>query len=349
MRPDPREIRAGVRGFTLIELLVVIAIIGILVALLLPAVQAAREAARRIQCVNNLKQLGLALQNYHSAHNVLPPGRIWAPRPGLGPNDFPTIFGGTQNTTWFNLMLPLFEQGTLAAAFNFDLGAEGYPGPGMAFAAGFFANSTVSGTKIALFQCPSDRQVLYQITPEMLGGILSGPILTKGNYAVSWGNTNWQQATVGATPYRASAFGHAGNVSFAAIIDGLSGTALMAEVLQGARFDSRGVMWSSVPGGGSFMTRFVPNQFNDALRMTSGGDSLSLPIFCVSEPVLGLPCTGGVGDNNAFAGARSRHPGGINAGFGDGSVRFLKNAVDPQVWIALNSISGGEVLSADSY
>src|SRR5207245_4655063 len=158
----PSRIR---RGFTLIELLVVIAIIAVLIALLLPAVQAAREAARRAQCTNNLKQLGLAIQNYQSQFNVIPPGRIWAPRPGKGSGDFPTIFSGTQNTTWFCLMLPMFEQGTLANAFNFTLGSEGWFGSSpTAPVDGFIANSTVASTKLAVFQCPSDRQNNFPIT-----------------------------------------------------------------------------------------------------------------------------------------------------------------------------------------
>ena len=90
------------------------------------------------------------------------------------------------------MMLRLFEQGPLANSFNFTLGAEGWPGPGpLDPAAGFFANSTVSATKIAIFQCPSDRVNQFQINPGYAGGALSGPIFTKGNYAVSWGNTNW--------------------------------------------------------------------------------------------------------------------------------------------------------------
>src|SRR3954451_14685922 len=138
------------RGFTLIELLVVIAIIAVLIALLLPAVQAAREAARRIQCTNNMKQLGLAIHNYHDINNALPPGRIWSN------TGFPTIFAGEQNTTWFCLMLPLFEQGALANAFNYALGAEGPTATGFF---GVIANATVGTTKLAVFQCPSDRQM----------------------------------------------------------------------------------------------------------------------------------------------------------------------------------------------
>ena len=147
------------RAFTLIELLVVIAIIAVLIALLLPAVQAAREAARRIQCVNNMKQLGLAVHNYHDVNNGLPPGRIWSN------SGFPTIFAGQQNTTWFCLMLPMFEQGNLANAFNYSLGSEGPSSTGDV--GGYIANSTVAATKIAIFQCPSDRNIIWNINPRL--------------------------------------------------------------------------------------------------------------------------------------------------------------------------------------
>lgn len=354
----PRELhmlRSRCRGFTLIELLVVIAIIAVLIALLLPAVQAAREAARRAQCVNNMKQLGLALHNYVSTHNVLPPGRIY----GTG---FPTIFAGAQNTTWFEMMLSFIEQAPLANAFNYDLGAEG---PNAPVPLGFFANSTVSGTKIATFQCPSDRQNTFQVTPSYINyPPLNNTVLTKGNYAVSWGNTNWGQSfetesnsNLGPV-YLDSAFGHKGNISFASITDGTSNTVFVGEVMQGATNDIRGVMWSSIPGGGSFMTRFTPNGVTDYLNkgIPSGnspliGDYLnnSQGRFCVSEPVMQLPCNYGASDRQAFAGTRSRHPGGVNSGFGDGSVRFVKNTINPTIWVGLNTIRGGEVISADAY
>jgi prepilin-type N-terminal cleavage/methylation domain-containing protein/prepilin-type processing-associated H-X9-DG protein len=344
-----RNARRSRRAFTLIELLVVIAIIAVLIALLLPAVQAAREAARRMQCVNNMKQLGLAFHNYASVNGSLPPGRIWAPT--RTPANFPTIFSNCQNTPWFVLMLPQFEQQALANAFNYSLGSEGVPGAGMAVASGFFANSTVAATKIGLFQCPSDQVRQFQIPATYQGGLLSGPIATKGNYAVSWGNTTWGQNYAGlpkGATYLQSAFGHNGKIGFASITDGTSNTVFMAEVLQGDLNDVRGLVWDPIGGGSSFMTRLTPNGTVDYLGLTTGGDQIQTP-FCTNDPGHQLPCVTGAGDTSSFSGARSRHAGGINALFGDGSVRFLKNSVNAATWIAINTISNGEVVSSDSY
>jgi len=334
------------QGFTLIELLVVIAIIAVLISLLLPAVQSAREAARRAQCINNMKQLGLAMHNYHDVNGVFAPGRIWAPNspPGCGYNFFQC-----QDTNWFILMLPQFEQGTLANAFNYTTGAGG---PLIGLPVGFFANSTVTSTKIGIFQCPSDNPNQFQITPSYVGGLLSGPVASKGNYVVSWGNTQWDQTniTVNGTTYNylQSAFGQAGNIGIARFTDGTSNTVAMAEIIQGDRYDIRGAIWHSVPGGSHFESRMAPNKPQDMYGSGRYGDALNQTIFCVNQPPA-LPCTGGAGDRGSYAGARSRHPGGINSLMGDGSVRFFKDSVNGQIWISLNSINGGEVISADAY
>jgi len=348
------------RGFTLIELLVVIAIIAVLIALLLPAVQAAREAARRAQCVNNLKQLGLGMHNYHSAENAFPTGAIRAVgqpiMPGADPCG-PSIFDSCQNTPWFCLMLPYIEQGTLANSYNFALGAEGPMAP---LPVGYFANSTVAATKISSFQCPSDRDMQFQITPDYAGGQVSGPILSKGNYGGSWGNLWWGQDTqaaaapmvdpvTGALPvYQKSAFGfHTAGLN--AFTDGSSNTVAAAEVLKGARYDIRGMMWSTIPGGASFMSRLAPNGTVDYYQGGMVGDVLNEPIFCEPEPVQGLPCESSNSGRRAYAGARSRHSGGVNTLMADGSVRFVKNTVSMPTWLALNTIAGGEVISSDSY
>ena len=335
------------RTFTLIELLVVMGIIAVLIALLLPAVQSARGTVRRLQCVNNMRQLGLAIHDYHCIYNSIVPGRIWKTLPS---GNFPTTFSGTPDTPWCVLMLPQLEQQALFNAFNFSLGTEG-PSPTTP-AAGFFANSTVMGTRVGLFQCPADRVRTFQMPTSFAGGALSGPILTKGNYSVSWGNTNWQQAAIGTTNYLQSAFGHNGQLHFGSVIDGLSTTVFMAELIQADTNDVRGLLWSTMPGGGSFMTRFTPNATQDyivGLGAAVGGDQLNQTIFCTNDPGHKLPCVGGAGDNNGFAGARSWHAGGINTLWGDGSVHFVTNSINAQIWIAINSIQAGEIVSADAF
>jgi len=353
-----------IRGFTLIELLVVIAIIAVLISLLLPAVQAAREAARRAQCINNLKQFGLAMHNYHEASNCFPSGDIRKVGFSLIPGNHTCgsdIFSECQNTPWFVLMLPYIEQGNLANSYNYQLGSEG---PNNPFPMGFFANSTVGATKLGTFQCPSDRQNTFQVNPAYQGGFLSGPIFTKGNYGESWGNTFWAQdglavATWGGPPmidpatglppfFRKSAFGFY-TIGMNVLTDGSSNTVFCAEVLQGETYDIRGLMWSTIPGGCSFFSRMPPNNPQDYYRTGIAGDFLNNSYFCVSEPAQDLPCTPNAGDQSAYAGARSRHPGGINTLFGDGSVRFLKNSVNMPVWLGLNTVNGGEVISADAY
>jgi prepilin-type N-terminal cleavage/methylation domain-containing protein/prepilin-type processing-associated H-X9-DG protein len=364
-------ISSGRRAFTLIELLVVIAIIAVLIALLLPAVQAAREAARRAQCTNNLKQLGLAFANYESTNVCYPSSAIFGTNNGFCKGA--GALQGCQNTPWFVMMLPFIEQAPLYNAFNSTLGSEGplisSPPPG------FSANSTVSSTKIASFQCPSDNQVAFAtqtLAAFGLNGLTWG--LSKGNYAVNWGNTDFGQANPNTTSlfkantalHLASPFGiNSGAtgpslVKVATVTDGLSNTIFASEILQGAFDDVRGTLWISLAGGSCYMTRFTPNGVQDYVPLiapwsTAGIASagaktdLLLTGVCDSQPVQQLACTNLAVEGGDFVGSRSRHPGGVNAAFGDGSVRFIKNSVNPLTWIQLSSMAAGEVITADAY
>jgi prepilin-type N-terminal cleavage/methylation domain-containing protein/prepilin-type processing-associated H-X9-DG protein len=342
------------RGFTLIELLVVIAIIAVLIALLLPAVQAAREAARRIQCTNNLKQLGLAFANYESANNCYPSADIFGTNNGLC-----TGFGfgdNCQNTPWFVLMLPFIEQGSLYNAFNASIGVEG---PGFQ---GYYANSTVETTTIASFQCPSDIQQKFSIAVIAALAGLTGPNwnISKGNYGVNWGNCDYGQGVSNSyfsrTLFLPSPFGLNSNASgpalvrIASVTDGLSNTHFASEILQGAPDDLRGTIWADNPGSGSYETRFTPNGYQDYVPLFQPWASgVSSGALCDSQPVQGLACYNQGQQGGEFTGSRSRHPGGVNSLFGDGSVHFMKNSIAPMTWVALGSMGSGEVISSDSY
>jgi prepilin-type N-terminal cleavage/methylation domain-containing protein/prepilin-type processing-associated H-X9-DG protein len=358
------------RAFTLIELLVVIAIIAVLIALLLPAVQAAREAARRIQCTNNMKQMGLAIHTYADSQNCIVTARVFSSGTYANGNGQcnGSVLTGCQDTPWFVLLLPYYEQSTMSNAFNFTLGWAGpTTGPG-GLPAGLFANSTVTTSKLGMFQCPSDRADTGFTWPAPYNGALTWTD-TRGNYAVNWGNTQYDQG-LQTTNFVAPAnvglplpntilpmpFPLDKTVTFASITDGTSNTVFLSEILKGSSFDIRGFIWSSFPGSTSFMTRFTPNGFRDYYQQVNPGLKPS-PAIATSDalvnslcvPEIGLPCQ----NVNPFAYAngagRSKHPGGVNTCFGDGSVHFIKNTINPVTWIGLGSISGGEVISADAY
>jgi prepilin-type N-terminal cleavage/methylation domain-containing protein/prepilin-type processing-associated H-X9-DG protein len=370
------------RGFTLIELLVVIAIIAVLIALLLPAVQAAREAARRAQCMNNLKQLGLAIANYESAANIYPSAAIYGFNGGM-PGAIcssPGFGNNCQNTPWFVLMLPYIEQTTLYNSFNASIGMEGPQVGGLP--AGFTINSTVFTTKIASFQCPSDNQSTYTLST--LFGLPWQA--TKGNYGCNWGNLDDGQAILGgkfvAFPqlWLQSPFGfsRAGtgpyNCRVASVTDGTSNTQFVSELLQGAQDDIRGTIWVLNAGAGAYMTRFTPNGYTDYVGLIQpwstvagvqpmnnfdniasfGGSGLgsspaSAGSLCDNQPGQQLGCYNQGNEGSEYAGSRSRHPGGVNTLFGDGSVHFMKNSINPYTWVSLGSIAAGEVISSDQY
>jgi prepilin-type N-terminal cleavage/methylation domain-containing protein/prepilin-type processing-associated H-X9-DG protein len=371
------------RGFTLIELLVVIAIIAVLIALLLPAVQAAREAARRAQCMNNLKQLGLSLANYESANNCYPSATVFSIGIGGAPGALcssPGFGNNCQNTPWFLLMLPYIEQGPLYNSFNASIGMEGPqlgPLPG-----GFIINSTVYTTKIASFQCPSDNVGTYS-----LAGLFGLPYqATKGNYGCNWGNLDDGQALLGGrfttfpqlwlqSPFGFSRTGNGPfNCRVASVTDGLSNTHFVSELLQGAPDDIRGAIWVLNAGAGAYMTRFSPNGYQDYIPLVApwstlagaqpltnydniasfgstgaGSSPAAAGSLCDSQPGQQLGCNNQGSEGSEFAGSRSRHPGGVDVLFGDGSVHFIKNSVNAYTWVILGSINGGEVISSDQY
>jgi prepilin-type N-terminal cleavage/methylation domain-containing protein/prepilin-type processing-associated H-X9-DG protein len=384
------------KAFTLIELLVVIAIIAVLIALLLPAVQSAREAARRIQCVNNVKQLGLAMHNYVSSQGSFPSGAIFLVPGGCSS---PGFARGCENTSWFPLIFPYLEQTSMANAFNYSIGTEGAGSAALGgLPIGFIINSTVMRTRVNSVNCPSDEQQTFSLTafsPALAA--ISYPI-AKGNYAVHWGNTNagqaitaFQSTFLSPSVHYQSAFGFntSGSgpalVTIASITDGTSNTVVTSELIQGASDDARGAIWLLNPGSGSFTSRFTPNGLLDyvpnfiasglpgwnATTVNTGGlivnnmDNLasvagsgtptvgSSPAvpgsLCDNQPNKGLACAYSTTEGNAFTGARSHHPGGVNVGYGDGSVRFVKNTINARTWVALGSIGTGEVISADSY
>jgi prepilin-type N-terminal cleavage/methylation domain-containing protein/prepilin-type processing-associated H-X9-DG protein len=319
------------RGFTLIELLLVVGIIAVLIAIFLPAVQSAREAARRSQCVNNLKQIGLAMHNYHESHAVLPPGKkgcCWG--------------------TWLVYALPYLEQQPLYNAWNScGINAPGAP-TNYDLDLRYFgvANQSVTSNFIGVYLCPSD-QINAPITATTNGRTLA---CTSQNYAVNFGNTiviqsDFQDIRFGGAPFvdigsPDGDHNQSGRptVGFSAFSDGLSNTMLASEVIVGQGQDLRGFSWWG--DAATFEAFLTPN--------STFPDVIFSQYYCINlspnPPCIGA--TTALPDNYA---ARSRHQGGVNVAMGDGSVRFIKNSVSVRTWRAMSTTQGGEVTSSDQY
>jgi prepilin-type N-terminal cleavage/methylation domain-containing protein/prepilin-type processing-associated H-X9-DG protein len=320
-RRDPR------RAFTLIELLVVIAIIGVLVGLLLPAVQKVREAANRMKCQNNLKQIVLALHNYTlSNSDTFPKGAQNS-----------TVNFGSPRLSWFPYLLPFLEQDAVYRNFNFT--ASSTPTFGTSNSA---TPTSPTAAVISTYVCPSDMGPTT--------GYYPWGYFSLGNYMPFFGGLDLGGANPAVLPNnQRAAFGLNWGARIADFQDGTSNTMIFGEYLRstgttsgGFGQDQRGMLWQSdEPGGGHIYTRFTPNTTNPDIFYPSW--------WCVDQPQIGLHCvTGSTDGSDHTAASRSRHAGGVNVGMGDGSVRFVSQSVDlMNVWRPMATIAGGEIAAFD--
>ncbi len=347
--------RTARRGFTLIELLVTIGIIGILLSLLLPAVQQAREAARRTQCRNNLRQLGLALHNYHDAHGVMPPASIWTGlgEPlgagllplgtidrvalGLAPGSEPSRLGAN----WVILLLPYLDQVNLYEQFDFR---EPLESPG---------HTQAVATVLSVMRCPTDPWGDDPYDRPLMSGT-GGTLYARGNYALNFGinrpcftftpgcvdghdtgttdieNTNavvWGDGIAGI------------NVSlrFRDISGGLSNMIAFEEIRAGIDpMDPRGT-WALGMAGASITATHSPGpSVAQGFDMINSCTQLILKYSESRLEEMGMPCTSAPVAANVGATARSMHSGIVHAVRADGSVHTISNSISPEVWSNLH-------------
>ncbi len=375
------------RGFTLIELLVVIAIIAVLIALLLPAVQSAREAARRAQCVNNLKQLGLAMHNYVSQQDVFPPqvqnGGIYSV--------WGTPYFDPWPLDWTASILGQLEQQPLYNSLNFSVASS---------VGNDLQNRTVLATQVASLLCPSEN---IKVANQIVGGVTS-----RKSYHANVGGPSVIMSWTGMfTVLPQDQFGYngvytnsncSGKLDLSTVTDGSSNTSMLSETHIGAGPAASAVTLATVNGrGDTYMWRPTGGQTTTGYDMGPLGGPIAQAFVAACQGIPGntpafgqggglSPPNGDVwiGGNpgscmlwdaynhfmppNTFAcdsttdgntegygsvcdafPPASNHPGGVNICFADGSVRFIKNSVNLQTWWAIGTRNGGEVVSSDAY
>jgi len=366
-------------GFTLIELLVVIAIIAVLISLLLPAVQSAREAARRAQCVNNLKQIGLAIHNYHSTNDALPPA---------GSSH---IVGQDVANEWSMKVriLPYMEQQTLYNACNFMLNPE-WSWPGGVDVGGWEAsNMTIRMIRVESFLCPSDLKKGNRNNRVYTWGAWDAS--QQSNYCENIGGNRWfYSGQPNGIAYYHGSSPNNGNpqapnwneaatrqtIGFTNISDGLSMTAFVSEIVKGDggspdnASDGLGMFYNHPNGPqptGTFPNIVAAELANSRLCDASLSRNFSWRgerwvcqdvgrggFYSHTSPPNRKSCyyANTLGANpfcyEAISTASSSHPGGVNVLFGDGSVRFIKNSVDYRTWYFTGTRAGGEIVSSDA-
>jgi type II secretory pathway pseudopilin PulG len=311
-----------VTGLTLVELLVVIAIIGLLVGMLLPAVQAARESARRTTCGNHLKQLSLAIAQYESQNGVLPPGAVWG-----------NAAAGRRGSLLVHI-LPHVEQLPLFTAFDMTRNTDGQVMPG--------TSTPIGATVVPLFHCPTDAPPAQFVTPPHHS---HDPVSTVAlhNYAASRGAdgiysngacpcaNSWNSNTINAgwdSSRFSGPFTRMGiQVAPAAVRDGLSNTIFMGEIRPLCSWHGDNG-WATSNNGQGLCSTVIPINYDTCSRLDTGDNCGR---FCNWSTELGF---------------RSAHAGGAFFGFGDGSVRFLSEQISHGTYQRLGAKADGQVIES---
>jgi prepilin-type N-terminal cleavage/methylation domain-containing protein/prepilin-type processing-associated H-X9-DG protein len=355
------------RGFTLIELLVVIAIIAVLIALLLPAVQSAREAARRTQCVNNLKQIGLGCHNYAEVNGCFPMGCSSATYSAPG------VYNVKQNFSAHAALLPFLSETPIYNSINFMWGCEDSTS-----VICYRINSTGTNAQIKGFVCPSD--------PNAGVADHNGTSNTNSYYACVGTTYNFPQINNKSLNTRSINWPSTGlftmqrSYSFRDCTDGLVNTIAFAEAAvgnQSLRPRQRLIGYNSVSALGSLLQYDAWQNYNMAQQAlqacnqtwnsgtTSGLDKQRGENWahgCMAMTLFNTVATPNAFNDSwthcssigstalaALSNSDSLHPGGVNALMGDGSVKFIKNSINIRTWWSLGTRANGEVISADSY
>lgn len=362
-----RIVRRGRKGFTLIELLVVIAIIAVLISLLLPAVQSAREAARRAQCVNNMKQIGLALHNYHSANDCFPMGASSAIY------DTSLVYNVKQNLSTHASILPFLEQTQVYNALNFNFGCEDD-----AATLCYKVNSTGTNSKISAFCCPTDPNAGmpdHNSTSNTNSYYASvGTTMNFSNIGVtnSLNQKSMDWPSTGLFTWHRS-------YSIASCTDGTSNTVAFAEAVVGTQQLQLGQRRIGLQSVTALTPSLMYNAFDNPALAKAGiqactaawtnrtgtierqrGENWAHGCLAMSMfNTLATPnafnddwthCSAiGSGARAALSNSDSYHPGGVNVLMADGSVKFIKDSISQITWWGLGTRAGGEVISADSY